>query len=141
MNYLKILIKDILTFPLIEFFKIFFNHENLKSINQENIKKYVTNYTTLKTETIFMNKEYVVISKTDIEEKIDELKKPISNYDGIYVSDEQIAKYQSLEEVLTNSTPLIKLISDAYEAGRQHDRLSLSFDDPKGRFISHLGIK
>lgn len=54
-----------------------------------------------------MKDEYIIINKTAIQKRIEELKKPIAHYDGIYVSDTQRAEYEALEEILSQSTPLI----------------------------------
>lgn len=54
-----------------------------------------------------MKDEYIIISKTKLLERIEELKKPIVYYDGIYVSDSQNAQIELIEELLSQSTPLI----------------------------------
>lgn len=61
---------------------------------------------------------YIIVNADKIQQKIDELKKPIAHYDGIYVSDEQTAQQYLLEELLDElSIPLIPEIENAFDAG------------------------
>ena len=61
--------------------------------------------------------KYIVINSEDIQKRIEELKKPIAHYDGIYVSDEQIAEYEALEEILSKGKPLTPIIENALKEG------------------------
>jgi hypothetical protein len=44
--------------------------------------------------------------KQEIQANIEEVKKPIAHYDGIYVSDKQLATIDLLEEILSSATIL-----------------------------------
>lgn len=84
-----------------------------------------------------MNK-YIIIDAEAIEKRIEELEK-------IEVLDEKediriFAKINELKQFLFQSTPLIPEIEKAYEAGKLDEELSLSFDNPKGRFIANLKL-
>jgi len=85
-----------------------------------------------------MKDEYIIINKSKILKRIEELKKE-------EVLDEQddtriFAKINELKQVLSQSTPLIAEIEKAYEAGKLDKELSLSFDNPKGRYFSSLKL-
>ena len=94
-----------------------------------------------------MQNEYVIINKTAIQKRIEELENLLNIISKANDSEfkrtakelftGQIAK---LEKVLSQSTPLIPEIEKAYEAGTLDHELSLSFDYPKSRYISNLKI-
>lgn len=63
-----------------------------------------------------MKDEYIIINKTQLLKRIEELKIPIAHHDGIYVSDAQRAEYEALEEVISKSTPLIPEIEKDFDA-------------------------
>lgn len=85
-----------------------------------------------------MNK-YCILNETNLRLKLDNLKKPIAHFDGIYVSDSQNAQIELIEELLSQSIPLIPEITKAYNAGKIHNNLSVAgFDNPQGRYISNL---
>ena len=89
-----------------------------------------------------MKEEYIVISKTAIQKRIEELKKPIAHHDGIYVSERQIAEYESLEEILSQSTPLIPEIEKAFDKGRikgVYAKVGFEFIDRKD-YITNLKL-
>jgi len=83
--------------------------------------------------------EYIIVSKTSIEERIKGLEGIIQNLSEIH-SYEEVAKICVLKEVLSQSTPLIPEIDKAYEAGKLDKELSLTFDYPKGRYIGSLKL-
>ena len=86
-----------------------------------------------------MKDEYIIINKSQIEKRIEELKKPIAHYDGIYVSERQIAEYESLEEILSQSTPLIPEIEKAMDNFRPY----VAFNDlyeTKQEYITNLKL-
>lgn len=67
-----------------------------------------------------MKNEYIIINKTAIQKRIEDLKKPIAHYDGIYVSDAQRVEYEVLEELLFQSPLLIPQIEKAFDAGKEY---------------------
>lgn len=71
--------------------------------------------------------EFIIINKTKILERIQELKKPIAHYDGIYVSDSQRSQIELIEELLIQSTPLIPEIENAFDAGESAIRTLYDF--------------
>jgi hypothetical protein len=82
-----------------------------------------------------MNDKYIIISKTDIETRIKKLLK--NNYKAF----SEHAELDFLRELLSQSTHLIPEISKAYDAGKLDRELSLSFDNPKSRYLNSLKIK
>lgn len=88
-----------------------------------------------------MENEYVIINKTKLLKRIEELKKLQSSTDRIIYADKYYAKEVELKEILSQSIPLIPEIEKAYDAGVLHKELSLSFDNPKGRYISNLNLE
>lgn len=90
--------------------------------------------------------EYIIVNKTTIEKRIQELKKPIAHYDGIYVSDVQKAEFEALEEILSQSTPLIPEIEKAFDEGSsahcnsQDWNHPTTFDQDKQNYISNLKL-
>lgn len=81
-----------------------------------------------------MNDKYIIINKQDFENQKEELKKVINKYVG-YAEQEIYDKIDY--SLLSQSAPLIPEIEKAYEAGKLDKELSLSFDNPKGRYLSH----
>lgn len=71
---------------------------------------------------------YIIVNADTIQKRIDELKKPIAHYDGIYVSDEQKARIDELEELLSNSILLIPEIEKAFDIGRDDNYQNISSD-------------
>lgn len=63
-----------------------------------------------------MNK-YIIVDADAIQKRIEELGKPFAHYDGVYVSERQYAQIEILEEILSQSTPLIPEIEKAFYAG------------------------
>lgn len=86
-----------------------------------------------------MNKEYIIISKTDLEKRIKELENYISNTD--FEETRRLALIGELEDVLFRSIPLIPEIGKSYDAGRLDEKLTRTFDNPKGRYINNLKLE
>ena len=94
-----------------------------------------------------MNNEYVIINKTAIQQKIEELEKErqehekvhIKMFDSIWAAKTSQA-IDLLREILSLSTPLIPEIEKAYDAGKLDMELSQTFDNPKGRYLSNLKL-
>jgi hypothetical protein len=86
-----------------------------------------------------MQNEYVIINKTAIQKRIEELEKELKYLNGTdaYVN---LGEIYTLKQILSQSTPLIPEIDKAYEAGKLDHELSLSFDYPKSRYISNLKL-
>ena len=74
---------------------------------------------------------YVIINANDIQKRIDDLESR-SNSAAFYLES------QALKKVIISSIPLMPEIENAYDAGILHNELSLSFDYPKNRYMSHL---
>ena len=83
-----------------------------------------------------MKDEYIIINKTTIQKRIEELRQ-VCNKELGYASDKI---YFELEHLLSQSTSLESVVSQAYEAGKLDKELSLTFDNPKGRFMSNLNL-
>ena len=87
------------------------------------------------------NQEYIIISKTALEKRIEELEKQRllelkdDFYDTLY-----LGEINSLKQILSQSTPLIPEISKAYDAGIKDKELSQMFDNPKGRYVYNLKL-
>ena len=87
------------------------------------------------------NQEYIIISKTVIQKRIEELEKQRllelkdDFYDTLY-----LGEINSLKQILSQSTPLIPEISKAYDAGIKDKELSQMFDNPKGRYVYNLKL-
>ena len=93
-----------------------------------------------------MKDEYIIINKTTIQKRIEELKKPIAHYDGIYVSDTQRKEYETLEEIISQSTPLIPIVEDCYDKGstfalrNTEDCFTDTYEEVKQNYISNLKL-
>lgn len=95
-----------------------------------------------------MNNEYIIINKTAIQKRIEELEKQyilLSNKSNRSLSDieeerEIIGEQKALAVALSQSTPLIPEISKAYDAGIKDKELSQMFDNPKGRYVYNLKL-
>lgn len=91
-----------------------------------------------------MKDEYIIVNKTQILERIEELKKwsdkpIIRQQDEIEVRECSI-ELITLKDVLSQSIPLQSVLEQTYEAGKLDKELSLSFDNPKGRYFSSLKL-
>ena len=62
------------------------------------------------------NSEYIVVNKTDIQKEKEELKKLINKYIGY--AEQEI--YDKIDELCSQSTPLIPEIEKAYSWGYTH---------------------
>ena len=87
------------------------------------------------------NQEYIIISKTAIQKRIEELEKQRllelkdDFYDTLY-----LGEINSLKQILSQSTPLVPEIDKAYDAGIKDKELSQMFDNPKGRYVYNLKL-
>lgn len=84
--------------------------------------------------------KYMIVNAETIQKRIEKLEKMSKRFyyrEGI---DEYDFAKEELEDVLSQSTPLIPEIEKAYEAGKLDKELSLLFDNPKGRFIANLKL-
>jgi hypothetical protein len=74
-------------------------------------------------------------AKQEIEAKIAEFEKPFVHYDGIYVSDEQLAKIDLLEEIL--SLAVILPVEESWNniSNNTFDRANNSEIYPQGVII------
>ena len=84
-----------------------------------------------------MKDEYVIINKTVIQKRIEQLQTYVGSRKP---NADEYAKMHIYREILSQSTPLIPEIEKAYDAGTLDRQLSLSFDYPKGRYISNLKL-
>lgn len=90
--------------------------------------------------------KYIIIDAETIEKRIMELEiriipnhnnnnSEIDNFNLLF-----IAKQNELNNILKQSTPLMPEIEKAYNAGKLHNELSITFDNPQGRYISNLKL-
>jgi hypothetical protein len=90
------------------------------------------------------NNEYMIINKTTIQKRIEELKskRDIEHKKG---HDKSALRYENtileLKQILSQSTPLIPELSKAYDAGKLDRELSFSFDNAKSRYLNSLKLK
>ena len=89
--------------------------------------------------------EYIIINKTAIQQRIEELESkiiPNPNFDGEIDSHNLlfIAKQNELNEVLSQSTPLIPEIEKAFDAGEEFGNGVSSFSYNKQDYISNLKL-
>lgn len=84
-----------------------------------------------------MQNEYVIINKTAIQKRIEELENKIGHNNP---TQGQYVEITTLEQIISQSTPLLTEIEKAYDAGTLDHELSLSFDYPKSRYISNLKL-
>lgn len=92
-----------------------------------------------------MKEEFIIINKSVLEKRIEELKKPIVYYDGIYVSDSQNAQIELIEELLSQSTALIPEIEKAFDKGvcaiqENNSKLKVKMPKAKQDYISNLKL-
>ncbi len=86
------------------------------------------------------NQEYIIISKTALEKRIEELENYTYATQNIYLEGKNEGELQALSNLLSQSTPLIPEISKAYDAGIKDKELSQMFDNPKGRYVYNLKL-
>lgn len=91
------------------------------------------------------NNNYIIINSDTIQKRIDKIKasQVISEMlnDNIRAGIENY-EIKCLEEVLSQSIPLIPEITKAYNAGKIHNDLSVAgFDNPQGRYINELKLE
>lgn len=66
-----------------------------------------------------INEEYIIISKTDIQKRIEELGKEYNQEPEEHMKDWFLGQIEALKQILSQSTPLIPEIDKAYWAGMQ----------------------
>lgn len=85
--------------------------------------------------------QYAIINVEAIQKRIEELEKQRllelkdDFYDILY-----LGEIKALNDVLSQSTPLLPEVSKAYDAGMLHKELSQMFDYPKGRYLNNLKL-
>ncbi len=92
-----------------------------------------------------MDNEYIIVNKTTLEKKIEELEKELKYLNGAdaYVN---LGAINALQQILSQSTPLILEIEKAFDTGKTayitskyiHD--TPSFEDQKKDHISNLKL-
>lgn len=65
-----------------------------------------------------MNNEYIIVNKTTIQKRIEELEWSLGNIPESYIPKHE-AQIYALKEILSQSTPLIPEIEKAYTAGME----------------------
>jgi wobble nucleotide-excising tRNase len=94
-----------------------------------------------------MNNEYTIINKTAILKKIEDLESKIKYAEqeplkgNVYGIEDWENEIKILNGILSQSTHLILELSKAYDAGKLDRELSLSFDNPKSRYLNSLKLK
>ena len=82
---------------------------------------------------------YVIINADAIQSRIDELRFDTEPDHIEYLKN--LREKNILKAILLSSISLMPEIENAYDAGILHNELSLSFDYPKSRYMSHLKFK
>jgi len=70
-----------------------------------------------------MKDEYIIINKTKWLEVLENNKKPAPHWDGIYVSERQNGRIYLIEDMISQSIPLIPEIEKAFDAAREFDSI------------------
>jgi hypothetical protein len=92
------------------------------------------------------NQEYIIINKTAIQKRIEELEKEVAFYNEVgasHLSPNKVkveTELSLLKQILSQSTPLVPEIDKAYDAGIKDKELSQMFDNPKGRYVYNLKL-
>lgn len=86
---------------------------------------------------INMNNEYIILNKTAIQKRIENLDLIIN--DGKPSGSDYI-ELKLLKQILSQSTPLIPEIEEAYDSGMLDKEFRLMFDNPKARYINSLTL-
>lgn len=92
------------------------------------------------------NQEYIIINKTAIQKRIEELEKEVAFYHKVgasHLSPNKVkveTELSLLKQILSQSTPLAPEIDKAYDAGIKDKELSQMFDNPKGRYVYNLKL-
>ena len=93
-----------------------------------------------------MKDKYIIINKSAIQKRIEELLKlqkihsESGNFPNDFMYKMTITEKNTLQYVLSQSTPLIPEIEKVYEAGKLDKELSLTFDNPKARYLNSLKL-
>ena len=92
-----------------------------------------------------MNNEYIIVNKTAIQKRIEELESkiiPNPNFDSEIDSHNLlfIAKQNELNKILSQSTPLLPEIKKSYDVGsyNHHSQYTEKYDTLKQLYISNL---
>ena len=88
-------------------------------------------------------KDYSIIETEFISERIIELKKYILEYQKVkdeVNEDKAFLELACFMEIKAKLKPLTPIVENAYDAGMLDKKLSLSFDNPKGRYFSSLKL-
>lgn len=96
-----------------------------------------------------MDNEYIIVNKTAIQKRIEEwevelqecFKAPVGEFNSDYVSTLQQA-IATAREILSQSTPLIPEIENAYDKGshNHHSQYTEEYDNLKQKDISNLKL-
>jgi hypothetical protein len=89
------------------------------------------------------NKEYIIINKTAIQKRIEELEWSLSNISESYIPKHE-AQIYALKQILSQSTPLIPEIKKAFDAGNSycigsHELFEQTYPNKK-EYISNLKL-
>lgn len=95
-----------------------------------------------------MESEYIIVNKTLIQKRIEELKKEIEFYDKVGALSINPNKVKAetelslLKQILSQSTPLIPEIEKGYDQGsyNHHSQHTKEYSDIKQRYISKLKL-
>lgn len=80
-----------------------------------------------------MNNEYIIVNKTDIQKRIEELKG--------YKDEPETTQLKVYEEILSQSTPLIPEIEKAFDAGHRICKGGFMYIPSKREYILNLKLK
>jgi hypothetical protein len=90
-----------------------------------------------------MNNEYIIINKTAIQKRIEELQLSLSNIPESYIPKHEVQIY-ALKQILSQSTPLIPVIEQAFDIGLKSDMDYFIYlpkhEDLKKGYISNLKL-
>ena len=86
-----------------------------------------------------MNQEYVIISKTAIQKRIEELEKCLRDEPNPFINISYQTELDTLIRVLSQSTPLIPEIEKSFDAGWKHNQFPFISKNKQG-YISNLKL-
>ena len=90
-----------------------------------------------------MVEEYIIINKTAIQKRIEELEKDVkfySNEDKKLEANQCLGAADSLKQILSQSTPLIPEIEKAFDAGHRICKGGFMYIPSKRDYISNLKL-
>ena len=85
--------------------------------------------------------EYIIINKTQILKRIDELENDIQYYKANFhnAALHEVAKVKlELEQILSQSTPLIPELEKVYDVGRSSFNSALSYEECKEDYYDYI---